>query len=356
MPLKNKSRRIKKGLILLIVCCLSITFYLLYYQLWYKSEHVDSKIFRLASVLAAHKSDVWSVEFSPDGRFLASGGVDSTVKIWDKETGFILLNLKQPSGVTDLSFSPDGKYIAVASYDEKVRLWKFPEGIMLKEFTGHKGTVWSVSFSPNGKTFASSGQDATIKLWDVESGGRIRTLQGHTLNVWDVKFSPDGTTIASGSFDHTIKIWDASGGENIRTLTGHSQAIVALAFSHNGKILASTSDDRSIKLWNTSDWSLRKTLTVAEHTQAADFSPDDKMLLTAGRDKPMIGEFLQNFFGDSKLNKGVSMRLWDMYTYKLLQTFSEHANDVNDVSFSPDGKWIASASSDKTIELWKLSR
>ena len=67
--------------------------------------------------------------------------------------------------------------------------------------------------------------------------------------------------------------------KTLRTLTGHSQAIVALAFSHNGKILASTSDDRSIKLWNTSDWSLRKTLTVAEHTQAADFSPDDKMLL-----------------------------------------------------------------------------
>src|SRR6476660_3623985 len=111
MPLKNKSRRIKKGVILLIVCCLSITFYLLYYQLWYKSEHVDSKIFRLASVLSAHKSDIWSVEFSPDGRFLASGGVDSTVKIWNKETGFILLNLKQPSDVTDLSFSPDGKYI-----------------------------------------------------------------------------------------------------------------------------------------------------------------------------------------------------------------------------------------------------
>jgi WD40 repeat protein len=144
--------------------------------------------------------------------------------------------------------------------------------------------------------------------------------------------------------------------KNIQTLQSHSQAIVALAFSHNGKILASTSDDKTIKLWNTSDWSLRKTFTVPEHTQAVDFSPDDKMLVTGGRDKPMIGELLQNFFGDSKFNKGVSMRLWDVDRYKLLQTFSEHANDVNDISFSPDGKWIASASSDKTIELWKLSK
>jgi WD40 repeat protein len=93
-------------------------------------------------------------------------------------------------------------------------------------------------------------------------------------------------------------------------------------------------------------------MKTPEHTQAAEFSPDGKMLLTGGRDKPAMGEFLQNFFGDAEFNKGVSMRLWDVASGALLQTFAEHANDVNDVSWSKDGRSIASAGSDRTIEIW----
>ena len=355
MPMKNKKSRNKKiiwlaGFLLLIVS------YLTYYQLWYTSEKVESNIFKLNKVFSTHNSDVWAVKFSHDGNWLASGSVDSTVKIWNKENGTLLLNLKQPGGVTYLAFSPDGNYLATTSYDAKVRLWKLPEGILVKEFSGHKGTVWSVNFSPDGKTIASSGEDAAIKLWDVESGRLVRTLLGHTLTVWDVKFSPDGSNIASGSFDKTVKIWNANNGTLIYSLNDHSEAIVSLAFSPDGKMLASTSDDKTIKLWETTDWRLIRTLEVPEHVQAADFSPNNKWLLTGGRDKPAIGELLQNFLGDSEYTKGVSMRLWDVETGRLLQTFSQHSNDVNDVAWCSDGKWIVSGSSDKTVELWRLSK
>lgn len=224
--------------------------------------------------------------------------------------------------------------------------------ILLKEFSVNDKTTWSVDFSADGKFIAGAGEDATIKIWDIASGQLVRTLAGHTANIWDVKFSPDGSRIASGSFDATVKIWDAVSGKLLQNLTDHSEAIVSLAFSPDDKMLVTTSDDKSIKLWNTADWKLMRSLTVPEHSQASVFSPDSKLLLTGGRDKPAIGEFLQNFFGDSKYNKGVSMRLWDVGTGKLLQTFSSHANDVNDVSWSKDGKFIASASSDKTIEIW----
>jgi WD40 repeat protein len=215
--------------------------------------------------------------------------------------------------------------------------------------------VWSLSFSPDGKTIASCGEDSTIKLWNLESGQVQQIFRGHTRNVWDLKFSPDGNTLASGGFDKTIRIWNVKDGKQLRVLTDHTEAVVALAFSADGQKLVSTSDDKTIKVWNTNNWSLTYSLEVPEHNQAAAFSPDNKLLVTGGRDKTMLGEFLQNIFGDSRYNKGVSMRLWDAQTGKLLQTFSEHGNDANDVAFSPDGKWIASASSDKTVMLWQLS-
>lgn len=97
-------------------------------------------------------------------------------------------------------------------------------------------------------------------------------------------------------------------------------------------------------------------MKVAEHVQAVAFSPDDKLLLTGGRDKPMIGELLQGIFGDSKFNPGVSARLWDIETGALVQTFTTHTNDVMDVAYSYTGKWIAMASADKTADLWVLNK
>ncbi|MBL7960637.1 WD40 repeat domain-containing protein, partial [bacterium] len=210
------------------------------------------------------------------------------------------------------------------------------------------------SFSPDGKKIASCGEDRTVKLWDVEKGTLIRTFDGHQLNVWSLKFTPNGDRLVSGSYDKTLKIWSLNDGNLIKTLEGHTDAVVDLSISPDGLTLASGSDDATIKLWNLNDGSLIKTLEGGgEHVQALAFSPDGKKLLSGGRDKTGFGEFLQNIFGDSEYNKGISMRLWDLPTGLMIQEFSEHANDVNDVAFSPDGQWIASASSDKTVRLWQ---
>jgi WD40 repeat protein len=343
-----KKSRWLVAMVALVLC------FLTYERVWYRPLQVPSHIFGLDHVFTDHTSDIWAVAFSPDGRLLASGSVDSTVMIWSVETKELAFNLRQPAGITYLDFSPDGHSIATTGYDAVVRIWRIPEGTLTSELKGHRGTAWTVCFSPDGTTIATAGEDSTIKIWDVNSGAMIRTLSGHTRNVWDVKFSPDGKTLASGSFDQTIRIWNVADGALMRVLNDHSQAVVALAFSHDGRLLASTSDDTTVRLWRTAGWSPLLTLEVLEHAQAVAFSPDDRWLLTGGRDHTTIGEFLQNVLGDSQSNKGVSARLWDVGTGKMLQTFSEHANDVNDVAFSPDGRWIATGSSDHTVELWAL--
>ena len=328
----------------------------MYYQLLYKSPRVDKGIATLEKIFDKHKSNVTAIRFGPGDSLLVTSSVDSTIKIWRRESSEIVREIKQSSGIAYMDISEDGKYAVTGAYDSLVRLWDINDGVLLKIFKGHVGTVWTVAISGNNKTIASGGNDGIVNIWDVETGKLLYRLTGHKRIVWSVKFNPDGTQVASSSFDFSFKLWNVADGKLVWDNKEHKETVVDIAFSHDGKMLASTSDDKTIKLWNVSEQKLIRTMKVAEHVQAVAFSPDDKRLITGGRDKPMIGEFLQEIFGDSKFNPGVSARLWNVQTGELLQTFTKHGNDVHDVAYSHDGKWVATASADKTVELWKLNK
>ena len=349
-------RKKGKRKLFIILPLLIIVGVLAYCQLLYKSERVDNGMATLEKVFDKHKDIVTSVRFSPGDSLLITSSVDSTIRIWRRESGEIVKEIKQTSGIAYMDLSNDGNYVVTGGYDSTVRLWRIADGALIKEFKGHSGTVWTVAFSNDGKKIVSGGNDGLVNIWDVESGNLLHKLQGHKRIVWSVKFSPDGTKVASSSFDFSVKLWNVDDGKLVWDNKEHKETVVDIAFSHDGKLLASTSDDKTIKIWNVAEQKLIRTMKVAEHVQAVTFSPDDKRLMTGGRDKPMIGEFLQEIFGDSKFNPGVSARLWDVESGKLLQTFTTHANDVMDVAYSSDGKWIATASADKTVDLWRLDR
>ena len=141
-----------------------------------------------------------SVAFSRDGKMLASGSKDATIKLWDVTTGKEQATLKgHMDWVTSVAFSPNSKTLASGSRDRTIKLWNVATGKEQASLKGHTNVVFSVAFSPDGKTLASASWDKTVKLWDVATAKERATLKGHTRLVYSVAFSPDGKTLASGS-------------------------------------------------------------------------------------------------------------------------------------------------------------
>jgi WD40 repeat protein len=282
---------------------------------------------------------VISVSFSPDGKTLASGSLDKTVKLWDVGTGKELNTLKgHLDEVRSVSYSPDGKTLASASYDRTVKLWDVVTGKELITLNGHQERVNSVSFSPDGKTLASGSDDTTVKLWDVVTGKELKTLKGHQERVNSVSFSPDGKTLASGSddtTDTTVKLWDVVTGKELITLNGHQYSVLSVSFSPDGKTLASASYDRTVKLWDVVTGKELITLNGhQERVNSVSFSPDGKTLASGSDDR--------------------TVKLWDVVTGKELNTLKGHQYSVLSVSFSPDGKTLASGSDDTTVRIWEV--
>ncbi|MEH1794450.1 WD40 repeat domain-containing protein [Nostoc sp.] len=328
--------------------------------------------------LTGHSNIVNSVSFSPDGKTLASGSGDKTIKLWNLETGKEIRALMGHSLIVfSVSFSPDGKTLASGSWDKTIKLWNLETGKEIRTLTGHSLIVNSVSFSPDGKTLASSSADKTIKLWNLETGKEIRALTGHSNYVASVSFSPDGKTLASGSADKTIKLWNLETGKEIRALTGHSSVVNSVSFSPDGKTLASGSDDNTIKFWNLETGKEIRTLTGhSNYVASVSFSPDGKTLASGSADKTIklwnleTGKEIHTLTGHSSVVFSVSfspdgktlasgsgdktIKLWNLETGKEIHTLTGHSNAVFSVSFSPDGKTLASGSADNTIKLWNI--
>ena len=311
-----------------------------------RSASASAPDFVLDRTLKGHSGWVTGVAFSSDGRRLASGSWDQTVKFWDVPTGQELNTVgKKVKEVQALAFSRDGRWLAAENSKDIVTLWDATTGREMRTFASDKALgalgsnwVYSIAFSPDGRWLASGVDDKTVRLWDVTTGRAVRDLTSLRRPVIYAAFSPDGRWLASGNDDKSIQIWDVATGQEIRRLNGHKKPIFAVAFSPNGHWLASASADKSIKLWDIATG--REVHTLTGHgnlVTSLAFSPDGRWLASGSWDK--------------------TVKIWDVETGNEVQTLANSRNhSVYSVAFDSHGLWLASGSEDGTISLWRLSQ
>ncbi|MHA1896392.1 MAG: TIR domain-containing protein, partial [Promethearchaeota archaeon] len=196
-----------------------------------------------------HTSWVLSVCYSPDGKYIASGSSDKTIKVWEAASGHLVTTLKgHSSSVYSVCYSPDGKYIASGSSDNTIKIWEAASGHLVTTLKGHPSLVWSVCYSPDGKYIVSGSRDKTIKVWEAASGHLVTTLKGHTSRVNSVCYSPEGKYIASNSDDNTIKVWDIEEKKVVASYE-HYSSVNSVAFSRDGKYLMGGDKYGDVLVW-----------------------------------------------------------------------------------------------------------
>ncbi len=276
----------------------------------------------------------WAARFSPDGnRVITVGGNDA--RLWDRATRASLGRFSPHGSVASADLSPDGKLLATGSWDQSVKIWDIESGQAIRKLEGvHKGYINSVEFSPDGGTILTGSDDGTARLWQVATGEALEVVfRGHESRIRQARFSHDGARVITAAHDKTARIWDAQTGELQLTLEGHQWAVLCGQFSSDGQRAITGSEDNTAIVWDAT--SGKVLLRLAGHTDgitAVAFSPNGSRVLTGSEDN--------------------TAKLWDAQTGKEILTLVGHGKELTSVGFSPDSRFALTSGRDGATILW----
>ncbi|WP_432842141.1 hypothetical protein [Dactylosporangium sp. CA-092794] len=303
---------------------------------------------RIATTLPAQDEDVESLRITPDGKLLVSGAYDGSVGLWDladEGSPRLLGSFRADADDPLLVAAPsrDGRVLATAGLSGRITLWDIVDPrrpARLSVLTGHTDVVQSLEFAPGGRLLASGSDDGTARLWDVVNPRAVQPVSEFGVQdqkITAVDFSPDGSTLVTASFDHTARLWDVTAPDRpqqLGVLAGHVAPVQNAAFSPDGRTVATAGWDDTVRLWDVADpRSPAPGMVLTGHTNtiySVVFSPDGHTLASAGADHSML---LTDLPGP--ILSGLPAAL-------------------STAQFSPDRRVVAVGSEDFTARLWEV--
>jgi len=297
----------------------------------YCSEEIP-RINGLLMEFKPHDSAIYSLVITPDKKYVITGSLDCSTKIWELETGKSFQNLEgHEKEVTAVYISSDGGRLATCSEDHTIKLWKLDTGNLIRNYAGHQSAVLGVLISPNDKYIISISEDKTARIWDWNTKKIIRSLKDLNITSNSIAITPNGDQIAIG-VGKNIDIYQWGSNEPTLTLEGHKFTVSSLAIGPKGKYLVSGSLDKTLKIWNLKNGKLIKTLEG--HTggiNSVSISYDREYIASGSGDK--------------------SLRVWGFNNDKKYGPFM-HNNYVQSVTFIPNTHLVVAGDYNGTVRVW----